>query len=85
MTNLLPVERLPLRLQPAPDSSGPLQHDESVGSPSSSDPACLALDRLRVEAWPDPVVDEIGHDPRSSYVEIFWLPVLGPPNIGESQ
>lgn len=34
--------------------------------------------RLRVEAWPDPVIDALGHDPRSWYVEYFWLPVLGP-------
>lgn len=34
--------------------------------------------RLRVVPWHDPVVDEIGHDPRSAYVETFWLPVLGP-------
>jgi hypothetical protein len=33
---------------------------------------------LRVEPWHDPVVDEIGHDPRSTYVEMYWLPVLGP-------
>jgi hypothetical protein len=33
---------------------------------------------LRVEPWPDPVIDEVGHDPRSGYVETFWLPVLGP-------
>ncbi len=33
---------------------------------------------LRVEPWPDPVIDEVGYDPRSSYVETFWLPVLGP-------
>ncbi|MGP8059129.1 MAG: hypothetical protein ACLP9C_05800 [Acidimicrobiales bacterium] len=31
-----------------------------------------------VVAWPDPVVDSIGLDPRSAYVERFWLPVLGP-------
>jgi hypothetical protein len=34
--------------------------------------------RLLVEPWLDPVVDEVGHDPRSIYVETFWLPVLGP-------
>lgn len=33
---------------------------------------------LLVVAWHDPVVDELGFDPRSSYVERFWLPVLGP-------
>lgn len=33
---------------------------------------------LRVEPWNDPVVDSLGHDPRSPYVERFWLPSLGP-------
>ena len=31
---------------------------------------------LCVEPWHDPVIDEVGHDPRSAYVETFWLPVL---------
>jgi hypothetical protein len=33
---------------------------------------------VRVVAWDDPVVDRLGHDPRSVYVETFWLGVLGP-------
>ena len=33
---------------------------------------------LTVLPWPDSVIDRLGHDPRSSYVERFWLPVLGP-------
>jgi len=33
---------------------------------------------LRIEPWPDPVIEALGHDPRSSYVERFWLGVLGP-------
>lgn len=33
---------------------------------------------LEVRPWPDPVIDEVGHDPRSPYVERFWLSVLGP-------
>jgi hypothetical protein len=33
---------------------------------------------LHIEAWVDPVVEEMGHDPRSSYAEMYWLPVLGP-------
>lgn len=36
---------------------------------------------LRVEPWPDPVVDALGHDPRSAYVEKFWLGVLGPSGV----
>jgi hypothetical protein len=33
---------------------------------------------LQVATWPDPVLDRLGHDPRSGYVEQYWLPVLGP-------
>lgn len=33
---------------------------------------------LLVMAWRDPVVDALGFDPRSTYVERFWLPLLGP-------
>jgi hypothetical protein len=47
------------------------------------DPAALPLDdalprALRIEPWADPVIDHLGHDPRSAYVEHFWLPILGP-------
>lgn len=28
--------------------------------------------------WDDPIIDTTGHDPRSLYVETFWLPTLGP-------
>ena len=31
-----------------------------------------------IRPWVDPVVDEHGHDPRSAYVEHFWLGVIGP-------
>lgn len=44
-------------------------------------PAALAAEVLHIEPWLDPVVDKIGHDPRSAYVELFWLPVLGPSTI----
>jgi hypothetical protein len=33
---------------------------------------------LMVRPWPDAVIDQVGHDPRSPYVERFWLGVLGP-------
>jgi len=33
---------------------------------------------IRVRPWPDPIIDTIGHDPRSHYAEQFWLPTLGP-------
>lgn len=36
---------------------------------------------LTVRPWPDSVLDQIGHDPRSTYVERFWLGVLGPSSV----
>ena len=33
---------------------------------------------LTIQPWPDPVIDTLGYDPRSRYVETFWLPTLGP-------
>ena len=38
----------------------------------------LSGDTLHVRPWPDAVIDAVGHDPRSTYVERFWLGVLGP-------
>lgn len=38
----------------------------------------LNASTMAVEPWTDPVVDELGHDPRSHYVERFWLAILGP-------
>ena len=35
-------------------------------------------DPLHVVRWHDPLIDQLGHDPRSRYVEQFWLGVLGP-------
>ncbi|MBA3288838.1 MAG: hypothetical protein H0U21_12610 [Acidimicrobiia bacterium] len=49
---------------------GPADHD----GPS---PDALPT-HVRVVPWIDPVVDRRGHDPRSCYVETFWISVLGP-------
>ncbi|MCB0978323.1 MAG: hypothetical protein KDB02_12780 [Acidimicrobiales bacterium] len=38
----------------------------------------LPTESIHVVPWPDPVIDRLGHDPRSTYAETFWLPVLGP-------
>lgn len=35
-------------------------------------------DSLMVVPWHDPVVDAVGYEVRSQYVELFWLNVLGP-------
>ena len=41
-------------------------------------PPTFPIPTLRVVAWEDVVIDEVGHDPRSAYVERFWLGILGP-------
>ena len=35
-------------------------------------------DRLHIRPWTDPVIDRLGHDPRSAYVETYWPGILGP-------
>jgi hypothetical protein len=34
--------------------------------------------RIVILPWADPVVEAVGHDPRSPYVEQFYLALLGP-------
>jgi hypothetical protein len=41
----------------------------------------LTASSITVEAWPDTVIDQLGHDPRSPYVERFWLATLGPSTV----
>ncbi|MGH9001401.1 MAG: hypothetical protein ACRDY7_18660 [Acidimicrobiia bacterium] len=36
---------------------------------------------IRITPLLDPVIDTIGHDPRSLYTERFWLPTLGPTTL----
>lgn len=55
----------------APSTSQP------VTTPASVPPA-LAGPFLAVIPWRDAVVERVGFDARSAYVELFWLSVLGP-------
>ena len=41
-------------------------------------PPTYPVPTLAVRAWSDPVIDAVGHDVRSAYVERFWLGLLGP-------
>mgnify|MGYP001820014589 CR=1 FL=1 len=44
--------------------------------PSSMSEPTAAI--VTIRPWIDPVVDDAGFDPRSRYVETYWLGVLGP-------
>jgi len=46
-----------------------------IAEPVFPHPTCT------IDAWSDPVIDQLGYDPRSAYVERFWLPVLGPSTV----
>ena len=35
-------------------------------------------DRLEIVGWDDPVVNAVGFPPHHPYVEMLWLPILGP-------
>jgi len=39
------------------------------------------VESIRVTAWTDPLIERLGHDPRSMYVEQFWLGILGPSTV----
>lgn len=75
----------------APDAPGnpPLVADvPAVSRPAQAGPPTTAARTtstadswplaLRIVPWVDPLIDRLGHDPRSAYVETFWLGVLGP-------
>ena len=64
----------PVRSPPSPPSGPPPQEDPCRPIP---DPL-LPHDHLHVTPSPDPVIDALGHDPRSLYVETFSLGILGP-------
>ncbi len=84
----------PVALRPAvqSDPDGPADVDTSSGSgdgdtatassspsgqgPGSQSPAEIEV--IRIVGWPDQVIDKLGYDPRSLYVETFWLGILGP-------
>jgi hypothetical protein len=36
---------------------------------------------IRIVPWNDPLVDKLGYDPRSLYVEKYWLAILGPSSV----
>lgn len=48
----------------------------SVNPMPSADEARLTT--LHIRRWHDPLIDQLGYDPRSRYVERYWLGILGP-------
>lgn len=76
----------------ASPTPSPVQADEPVPQRDRSSrhgPGRIDLDHLplpldgsiMVRPWPDHYLAEHGHDVRSSYVELFWLGILGPSSM----
>ena len=64
------------RTSPRRDVEDPVP-DESAAFRSPLPPLALPA-VVRISPWVDPVVDRCGHDPRSAYVEQYWISVIGP-------
>jgi hypothetical protein len=47
-------------------------------SNSTSSSTSATTDLAAIRPWVDQIVDDRGHDPRSAYVERYWLSVIGP-------
>ncbi len=59
--------------------------DLARGRPAAFTPTeastIVFVDPLTVRPLVDPRLDARGHDPRSTYVETFWLPIVGPSTV----
>lgn len=62
----------------APPAGPTARADRPADTPAAPRIGTPDGDSVVIKAWPDPVIDRIGHDPRSAYVERFWLGILGP-------
>lgn len=81
-TALNPTDPSPADPSPAgPTHTGPVSDGPTDRAPNHDTDHAerIPLDGgITVRPWTDPVIDQLGHDPRSAYVEEFWLGILGP-------
>jgi hypothetical protein len=62
----------------SPPSPAPVAPTAAPGPVTLAEPVAPLTDTVHVSAWPDAVIDQVGLDPRSAYVEQYWLGILGP-------
>lgn len=68
-----------LNLDTTPPSEVTQRTAPSVAKPRPSPLLCVDIATgLHVVPWRDPIVERIGFDACGDYVELFWLPILGP-------
>ena len=69
----------PSRLSPAPAEAVEVVL-RSDAKPTVASPR-PQISHLLVLPWPDIVIDNLGVDPRSDYVEQYWLGLVGPASV----
>jgi len=69
---------LPVPTAPPPIGSRGGATSAGRTSREPADRFVLPHPTVTIRHWPDQVLDQFGHDPRSNYVERYWLPILGP-------
>ena len=53
----------------------------SIPSLPAVPPGLFTRPTLTVRPWHDELIDTLGFDPRSAYVECYWLGILGPSTV----
>ncbi|HUZ43344.1 MAG TPA: hypothetical protein VMU63_03000 [Acidimicrobiales bacterium] len=72
--------------EPAPATESGPAPKLAAAKPAADGPVKVSArpagpDTLRIRPWVDPLVEALGYDARSDYVEQFWLPALGPSTV----
>ncbi|MHB1925112.1 MAG: hypothetical protein ACYCSJ_10505 [Acidimicrobiales bacterium] len=55
--------------------------NEPLAAPVQVSSRPSGADTLRIRPWVDPLLEALGYDACSDYVEQFWLPALGPSTL----
>ena len=74
----MPTPRHVTVVSPLPRPAAPSLRPGVGATPPDAGTGSGGPGTLRIAPWLDPVVDPLGYDPRSWYMEQFWLGVIGP-------
>ena len=78
--NDMPINDMPINDMPIKNLTTEKLPSSSGTRTTSRPAAALSFpeESLIVRPWHDPVLEQKGHDPRSRYVEQYWVAILGP-------
>ncbi len=61
-----------------PTTTEPTNAQRPTSQPTDKATPSFPFATLIVRPWDDPLIERLGHDPRSRYVERYWTSILGP-------